>query len=153
MEKYPPWERIASPTDLRKKYESARSEIINYMNSKDIFQFIKLSFIFIIIDSFYLYLMKDNFNILIRGIQNKDLSLKIFPTLLCYLLLVSSIYYFFIIKNGKLIDAFLLGIFIYGVFETTNLAIFNNWSYKIALIDTLWGGILFLITTYLYKLF
>ena len=43
------------------------------MNSKDIFQFIKLSFIFIIIDSFYLYLMKDNFNILIRGIQNKDL--------------------------------------------------------------------------------
>ena len=122
------------------------------MNLKDIFQFIKLSFIFIFIDSFYLYLMKDNFNILIRGIQNKDLSLKIFPTLLCYLLLVSSIYYFFIIKNGKLIDAFLLGIFIYGVFETTNLAIFNNWSYKIALIDTLWGGILFSITTYLYKL-
>ena len=33
MEKYPPWERIASPTDLRKKYESARSEIINYKKS------------------------------------------------------------------------------------------------------------------------
>jgi hypothetical protein len=33
VEKYPPWERIASPTDLRKKYESARSEIINYKKS------------------------------------------------------------------------------------------------------------------------
>ena len=122
------------------------------MNLKHILQFIKLSFIFIFIDSFYLYLMKDNFNILIRGIQNEDLSLKIFPTILCYLLLVSSIYYFIIFISGKLIDAFLLGIFIYGVFETTNLAIFNNWSYKIALIDTLWGGILFSITAYLYKL-
>ena len=30
MEKYPPWERIASPTDLRNYYESARNEIINY---------------------------------------------------------------------------------------------------------------------------
>ena len=27
MEKYPPWERIASPTDLRHKYEAARNEI------------------------------------------------------------------------------------------------------------------------------
>ena len=33
MEKYPPWERIASPTDLRKHYESARNEIINYKKS------------------------------------------------------------------------------------------------------------------------
>ena len=30
MERYPPWERIASPTELRKYYESARNEIINY---------------------------------------------------------------------------------------------------------------------------
>ena len=30
MERYPPWERIASPTELREKYESARNEINNY---------------------------------------------------------------------------------------------------------------------------
>ena len=30
MERYPPWERIASPTELREKYESARNEIKNY---------------------------------------------------------------------------------------------------------------------------
>ena len=30
VERYPPWERIASPTELKQKYESARNEIINY---------------------------------------------------------------------------------------------------------------------------
>ena len=30
MERYPPWERIASPTELKEKYTSARNEIINY---------------------------------------------------------------------------------------------------------------------------
>ena len=30
MERYPPSEKIASPTELREKYESARKEINNY---------------------------------------------------------------------------------------------------------------------------
>ena len=36
MERYPPWERIASPTELKEKYESARNEIINYKKSAQI---------------------------------------------------------------------------------------------------------------------
>ena len=34
--RYPPWERIASPTELRKYYESARSEIINYKKTAQV---------------------------------------------------------------------------------------------------------------------
>ena len=37
------------------------------------------------------------------------------------------------------------------VFETTNLAIFKKWDPIIGFIDTIWGGILFLLTTYVYK--
>ena len=36
MERYPPWERIASPTELKEKYTSARNEIINYKKSAQI---------------------------------------------------------------------------------------------------------------------
>ena len=36
MERYPPWERIASPTDLRNYYESARNEINNYKKTAQI---------------------------------------------------------------------------------------------------------------------
>ena len=109
---------------------------------------LKIGALFVIIDSFYLYSMKDNFNDLVKSIQGSNLKLEILPTIFCYLFLIGSIYYFLIYKKGDNLDAFLLGFFIYGVYETTNLAIFKKWNYKIALIDTLWGGILFYLTTY-----
>jgi len=46
-------------------------------------------------------------------------------------------------------DAFLLGVFVYGVYETTSLALLRKWRPTTVLIDTLWGGILFALTTYL----
>lgn len=109
-----------------------------------------LGFIFIIVDSIFLYLMKNNFQKMIMSVQKSDLKLKIIPTIICYIILISSIYYFIIYKNNNLLDAFLLGFFIYGVFETTNMAIFKKWDYKVGIIDMIWGGVLFLITTYLY---
>ena len=36
METYPPWEKIRSPTELRKKYESTRNEIVNYKRTAQI---------------------------------------------------------------------------------------------------------------------
>ena len=39
------------------------------------------------------------------------------------------------------------------VYETTNKAIFNKWTWSTVLIDGLWGGILFGLTTFLtYRL-
>ena len=36
MERYPPWEKIRSPTELKEKYESARAEINNYKRTAKI---------------------------------------------------------------------------------------------------------------------
>lgn len=116
-----------------------------------IIDFLKLGLIFVVIDSVYLYSMSDYFNNLITNIQGSKLKLKTIPTVLCYLFLLSSIYYFLIYKKGSIKDAFLLGFFIYGVYETTNLAIFNSWNYKTAIIDTTWGGILFATTYYIFN--
>ena len=60
---------------------------------------------------------------------------------------------YFIIKPHKSVsDAFFLGIVIYGVFDTTNYALFKNWSLITTIIDTLWGGLLFASTTYVVNL-
>ena len=67
-----------------------------------------LGLIFIIVDSIFLYLMKDNFKKMIINVQKSDIKLKIIPTIACYIILISSIYYFIIIKNNTLLDAFLL---------------------------------------------
>ena len=56
--------------------------------------------------------------------------------------------------NGKMyLDAFLLGLFIYGIFEFTSGAIFKKWENYLYLL-TLYGEvILYLITYFIYKLF
>ena len=112
-----------------------------------------LSIIFLLVDSVYLFIMKNKFNKIVKAVQNEDLKLNIIYTLACYVFLISSIFYFIIGKNASLQDAFFLGLFIYGVFETTNLAIFKKWDPIVATVDTIWGGILFTLTTYFYRIF
>ena len=112
---------------------------------------ILLAVIFVLVDVGFLYLMRNNFQTMVNKIQGSPLKMKLIPTIACYIILVSSLYYFVIYKNGSYLDAFLLGFFIYGVYETTNMAIFKDWSPKVGLIDLSWGGFLFLISTYLYK--
>tara|TARA_Y100000389_G_scaffold204091_2_gene254961 strand:- start:5971 stop:6339 length:369 start_codon:yes stop_codon:yes gene_type:complete len=112
---------------------------------------IKLSLIFSIIDAIYLFLMKDNFNKLVSNIQKSPLKLKILPTIFCYIFLIFILYYFIINKNASILDAFLLGLGTYGIYDTTNMAIFKQWNYKTVIIDTIWGGILFSLTYFIYK--
>ena len=112
---------------------------------------ILLAVIFVLVDAGFLYLMSNNFQNMVKKIQGSPLKMELLPTVACYIVLVSSLYYFVIYKKGSYLDAFLLGFFIYAVYETTNMAIFKDWSISVGLIDLTWGGFLFLITTYLYK--
>ena len=112
---------------------------------------ILLAVIFVLVDAGFLYLMSNNFQNMVKKIQGSPLKMNLYATLACYIVLVSSLYYFVIYKKGSYLDAFLLGFFIYAVYETTNMAIFKDWSVSVGLKDLTWGGFLFLITTYLYK--
>jgi uncharacterized membrane protein len=117
------------------------------------FDYLLTSVIFICIDLVYLSLMKGYFENQVKKIQGSNIKLNIFGSLLCYLLLILGINYFIIQQKKSVIDAFLLGILIYGVYETTNYALLHDWSFTTVLLDTLWGGILFAITTALvYKI-
>ena len=105
------------------------------------------------IDYFYLTFLKNYFNKQIKLVQNNNLELDLSAVLLCYILLILGLYYFIIKDKKSIMDAFILGILIYGVFELTNKGIFKNWNWMMVLYDGLWGGILFSITTILvYKL-
>ena len=109
--------------------------------------------VLIILDSVYLHLMTGYFKKQVMAVQGSSLQLNLLGAALCYVFIIFGLNYF-IIKNRKSVkDAFLLGIVIYDVFELTNLALFKNWHIMSVLIDTLWGGILFGLTTgIVYKL-
>ena len=36
-----------------------------------------------------------------------------------------------------------LGILVYGLYNFTNLSLLKDWDWSIALVDTLWGGVIF----------
>ena len=108
--------------------------------------------VFISIDFIYLNLIKDFFNNQIKSIQGSEPKMNLLGAALCYIFLVIGINYFIIKPRKSVSDAFLLGIIIYGVYETTNYALLKNWSIITVIIDTLWGGILFATTTYIVNL-
>jgi uncharacterized membrane protein len=69
--------------------------------------------------------------------------------LLCYTFLIFGFNYFIIQKQQSIMDAFLLGLVIYAVYEFTNYALFSNWSILTVIMDTLWGGVLFATTAFI----
>ena len=108
--------------------------------------------IFISIDFVYLNVMKGYFDNQIKMIQGSPIKMNYLGAAICYILLIVGINYFIIKPRKSVSDAFLLGIVIYGVYETTNYALFKNWSFLTVIIDTLWGGLLFAATTYIVNL-
>lgn len=103
--------------------------------------------VFVSLDAVYLNLMKDYFNKQVQDIQGTKIQFNLLAALICYIFLIYGLNYFIIRPRRSVSDAFLLGLVIYGVYETTNWAIFTKWSPLSVIIDTLWGGILFASTT------
>ena len=118
------------------------------------FNFLMLlsAIIFTSVDFIYLNLFKNYFEKQIQRVQGSQTKFNFLGAVLCYIFLIVGINYFIIKPRKSVSEAFLLGIVIYGVYETTNYAIFKNWSLLTVIIDTLWGGILFAITTYIINL-
>ena len=109
--------------------------------------------LFVVLDSIYLNLIKDYFLKQINLVQKSPIKLDFFAILLCYIFLIFGINYFIIQPDRSIQDAFILGFIIYGVYETTNKALLSKWSWLTVIMDTLWGGILFALTTYIIKYF
>jgi uncharacterized membrane protein len=118
------------------------------------FDFLMLAsaIIFITIDFVYLNVIKDYFINQIVKVQGSQPKINYFGAALCYIFLIVGINYFIIKPKKPINDAFLLGIVIYGVYETTNYALLKDWSIITVVMDTLWGGLLFASTTYIVNM-
>lgn len=93
------------------------------------------------------------FSRMIKNIQKEEMAINMYGVIGSYIFLVLVLYKFIISQRKSLLDAFILGICVYGVFDFTNLALFKNYSIIPALTDTLWGGILFYTVTFItYKI-
>ena len=114
--------------------------------------FLVSAIVFVVLYFIYLNLASSYFNNQIKMVQGSPIQFNLLGAVLCYIILILGINYFIIQPRKSVGDAFLLGTFVYGVYETTNYTLLKNWTLLTVFIDTLWGGVLFATTTYIVNL-
>ena len=103
--------------------------------------------ILLTLDLLFLYANQTMFQKQVYSVQRSPLKMRTGSAVVCYILLIFGLYYFILLPKRPIVDAVLLGLVIYGVYETTTYALLSNWSLQTVLIDTLWGGALLGLTT------
>ena len=110
-----------------------------------------LTVLLLAIDGCYLYTNAKTFGNMVFNIQGKKMTIRPESVVLCYIAIIAGLYYFIIKDNKSPLEAFLLGFVIYAVYDTTNYATLANYTASFALMDALWGGILFALVTFCFR--
>ena len=100
----------------------------------------------LILDFIWISSNSKKYSQMVQDVQGKELNVKLIPAITAYVFMIIG-YYIFVEpysnnKNG-VYYAFAFGALMYSIFNLTNLAIFTNYSTSTALIDSIWGGVLY----------
>lgn len=83
---------------------------------------------------------------IVQKIQGMPMQVRILSAAIVYFFLA---YMLLQVSSAK--QAFMYGLCIYGVYDFTNNALLNDYDWKFAVADTLWGGVLFTLAYLLIK--
>lgn len=114
-------------------------------------QLVVSSVVMLVLDAIFIYANSKMFISQVFDVQRTPLKLNYAGAVFTYVLLIFALNYFILIPKKSVVDAFLLGIVIYGVFEGTNYAMLKSWRPLTVMVDTLWGGTLMASTTFLTR--
>jgi len=121
-----------------------------------VLRIVLLSVFVLVVDGIWLRLQRNMYRKTIRETQKKEMKLRMVGAAWSY---VSIIILIIMFSEFARVDdfwlavlyGFIYGALIYGVFNGTNIAIFSEYSTKTAVLDTIWGGILFSAGITLYR--
>lgn len=125
-----------------------------------------LTVIFIVVfDLIWLTLQKPMYNSMVKKIQGTDISMRLVSGILAYVIMFIGLLYIIypiIAKENNIArnittpnyilafkTAAIFGFVVYGIYNTTNYAIFKDYSLVVSIKDTLWGTFVFFISTWL----
>jgi uncharacterized membrane protein len=109
---------------------------------------LKAAAVLLLVDLFWLLTGGIYARNMTERIQGKPLEPRLLSAGLVYIFLA---YMLLQTKSAK--EAFMYGVCIYGVYDFTNYALFEQYDWKFGVADTLWGGVLFVIARHLLKAF
>ena len=108
---------------------------------------------FLLLDTLYFSMMYRYMNNTIEKLQRKPMMIRYSSALVCYLAMTVLFVYFIVLQKRTIREAFFLGFLVYLIYETTNFAILKDWPLTLVWIDSIWGGILFMIVAFINKIF
>ena len=106
---------------------------------------------FLVLDLIFFWVNQTFLMKTIVSVQGFKPKVRYVSAFFCYVALTFLLYYFIVKPKRSLQDAFLLGLGVYAVYETTNYALFKNWPLQMVVMDTLWGGIMFFMIAYIFR--
>jgi len=104
--------------------------------------------ILVTLDLIFLSLNSDSLSNQITLVQRVVPQIRYEGAVICYALVIAVIYYFILKDHKSPTEAFFLGAIINGIYETTNYATLKKWKIETVAKDTIWGGLLFAVTTW-----
>ena len=84
----------------------------------------------------------------INGSNTVGSMTMFFSSIVCYSLLAFGIYYF-AVKEHSYVNAIVLGLVVFGVYDFTNLSTIANYDLTTGLIDVTWGTTLSILVTFI----
>ena len=118
----------------------------------------------LVLDFTWIFLNKNMYDQMVKNVQHSTMmNVRMISAILAYILMIVG--FIFIIvpqivqinKNkNKFVTALryggLFGLVVYGIYNTTNYAIFTDYPLHVALMDTAWGVSVYTLTTYIFLL-
>ena len=116
--------------------------------NKKLTQLFVASFLVLLADLPWLMVSAPYVGPMINRIQGSPLKMQYLPAALVYLALG-----YLVLQTKTPLDAFYMGAATYAVYDFTNLATLKNYDLSFALVDTLWGGVLFALVRFILNRF
>lgn len=116
------------------------------MITKDLIPFGISAISAILIDLAWLTYRQPYHDKLFESIQKAPMKVKILPAIVVYTMIPFAAFFFGSKYATSYSDALMrgafIGFFLYGFYDATNYSTFNNWTFNMAISDTLWGTFL-----------
>jgi uncharacterized membrane protein len=104
----------------------------------------------LILDFIFLSLISNRISIIISKIQGSKMKVNMFYATIVYVFICTQLYFIYV-NHVSLQNAFMIGASTYGIYEFTNMTLLKDWDYKMAILDTLWGGILYSLSIFIIR--
>ena len=110
------------------------------------YNLLKTAVMLLAIDTVYLLTGGIFVRRMLERIQARELDFRYMAAIPVYLAMA-----YMLLQTTSYTQAALYGLCIYTVFDMTNYAIFSGYDLKIAIMDMIWGALLFVFARYLLK--